>query len=68
MLLKDALTGGARTTVLVCVSPEPRNAAESIQALEFASRIAHSRREFLSDRKPALVRWRWPSEQRSQLQ
>jgi len=33
LLLKDALLGGARTTVLVCASLEPRNAVESIQAL-----------------------------------
>ena len=31
MLLKDALLGGAKTTVLVCASLEPRNAVESIQ-------------------------------------
>ena len=35
MLLKDALTGGARTTVLVCASLEPRNAVESISSLRF---------------------------------
>jgi len=35
MLLKDALLGGAKTTVLVCASLEPRNAVESIQSLRF---------------------------------
>ena len=35
LLLKDALNGGARTTVLVCASLEPRNAVESIQTLRF---------------------------------
>ncbi|KAL1523993.1 hypothetical protein AB1Y20_018908 [Prymnesium parvum] len=35
LLLKDALNGGARTTVLVCASLEPRNATESIQSLRF---------------------------------
>ena len=35
LLLKDALTGGARLTVLVCASLEPRNAVESIQTLRF---------------------------------
>jgi len=35
LLLKDALNGGARTTVLVCASLEPRNAVESIQSLRF---------------------------------
>merc|ERR1712087_198162 len=34
-ILKDALSGGARTTVLVCASLEPRNAVESIQSLRF---------------------------------
>ena len=32
LLLKDVLNGGARTTVLICASLEPRNAVESIQA------------------------------------
>jgi hypothetical protein len=35
LLLKEALEGGARTTVLICASLEPRNAAESIQSLRF---------------------------------
>ena len=35
LLLKDALMGGARTTVLVCASLEPRNAVESISSLRF---------------------------------
>ena len=35
LLLKDALMGGARTTVLVCASLEPRNAVESIASLRF---------------------------------
>ena len=35
LLLKDALTGGARLTVLTCASLEPRNAVESIQTLRF---------------------------------
>lgn len=35
LLLKDALSGGARTTVLVCASLEPRNAVESIATLRF---------------------------------
>ena len=35
LLLKDALEGGARTTVLVCASLEPRNAVESIASLRF---------------------------------
>ena len=35
LLLKKALSGGARTTVLVCASLEPRNAVESIQSLRF---------------------------------
>ena len=35
LLLKDALTGGARLTVLICGSLEPRNAVESIQTLRF---------------------------------
>ena len=35
LLLKDALSGGARTTVLVCASLEPRNALESISSLRF---------------------------------
>ena len=34
-ILKPALEGGARTTVLICASLEPRNAAESIQTLRF---------------------------------
>lgn len=35
LLLKQALSGGARTCVLVCASMEPRHAAESIGALRF---------------------------------
>ena len=35
LLLKDVLSGGARMTVLICASLEPRNAIESIQALRF---------------------------------
>ena len=35
LMLKDALMGGARTTVLVCASLEPRNAVESISSLRF---------------------------------
>jgi len=40
LLLKDALLGGARTTVLVCASLEPRNAVESIQSLRFGESCA----------------------------
>ena len=35
LLLKEPLSGGARTTVLVCASLEPRNAVESISSLRF---------------------------------
>ena len=35
LMLKDALSGGARTTVLLCASMEPANAVESIATLRF---------------------------------
>ena len=34
LLLKDVLSGGARTTVLICASLEPRNALESVQEIQ----------------------------------
>ena len=51
LLLKDALEGGARTSVLICASLEPRNAVESIQTLRFGE--ACSRLEMRSGRNAA---------------
>ena len=51
LLLKDALDGGARTSVLICASLEPRNAVESIQTLRFGE--ACSRLEMRSGRNAA---------------